>query len=261
MTAENYLTSIVNHLSTSGAQLVPQGYYRSKLFIAPYSNNILVAAAGPILSLMERLCLSSTLPPIDNIRDNIDHELCAFHSKLDASNYQADLVKLARYLLSVTIDEQLGKNYLRVYKEPSEFKAFTPLTNDGVEPQQKFFDILNYVKDKPNQYLDLIELIYFCLIAGFEGAYHMQADGKQTLENYTEELYQIIQQHRFNKSHRLFNENPTPKIKKTQYKTTAIAAVVAVGVVALAFFTSQIVLEHKAKTVLFGHTQLAMLEH
>lgn len=261
MTAENYLASIVNRLTSQGSQLVPQGYFRSKLFIAPYSSNVLVSASGPIFSLLERLCLSPSLPPISEIRDNIEHEINAFHSKLDASNYPSDLIKLARYLLSATIDELLGKNYLRVYQTACEFKAFTPLTSDGVDPQQRFFDILNFVKDKPNQYLDLIELIYFCLIAGFEGAYHMKADGRQVLEDHIEELYQIVQQNRYNKSHKLFNENPIPKSTKTSYKTSAIAALVAIGLVVFAFFTSQIVLEHKAKTVLFGHTQLAMLEH
>ncbi|MFA6302784.1 MAG: type IVB secretion system protein IcmH/DotU [Legionella sp.] len=260
MTTENYLSSIVTNIHARGA-LVPQGYYRSKLFIAPYCANTLVAAAGPILSLLERLCLSPSLPPISEMRDSIDHELRAFQTKLDASNYAEDLINIARYLLCATIDEQLGKNYLRVYKIASEFKAFTPFTTDGIEPQQRFFDILNYVKDRPNQYLDLIEFIYFCLIAGFEGIYHMQTDGRQTLENQIDDLYQIIQKYRCNKSHRLFIENPVPKTVKTSYKASAIAAAVAMGIIALVFFTSQILLENKAKSVLFGHSQLAMLEH
>ncbi|MGL6029403.1 MAG: type IVB secretion system protein IcmH/DotU, partial [Legionella sp.] len=78
--------------------------------------------------------------------------------------------------------------------------------------------------------------------------------------NTIEELYQIIQQYRYNKPHKLFNENPLPKTVKKNYKTTACAALIAAGVVAAAFLTSHLVLEHKAKTVLFGHTQLAMLD-
>lgn len=260
MTAEHYPASLVSRLAISGPTLVPQGYYRSKLFIAPFSSNSLVAAAGPLLSLLERLCLSPSLPPIENIRENIEHELRAFHSKLDASKYPQDLISIAHYLLSATIDEILGKSYLRIYNQAAEFKSFTPLTSDGAQPQQRFFEILNYIKDRPNQFLDLIELVYFCLIVGFEGEYHLRADGRQMLDNTIEDLYQIIQQYRFNKPHRLFNENPIPKTIKKSYKASMITAIIAVSFVALALLTSHIVLENKAKTLLFGHTQLAMLD-
>lgn len=65
MTVAHYPASLVSsHLNKSGTMLVPQGYYRSKLFIAPFSTNALVAAAGPLLSLLERLCLSPSLPPL-----------------------------------------------------------------------------------------------------------------------------------------------------------------------------------------------------
>lgn len=261
MTTEQYPASIVNHLAITGPSLVPPGYYRSKLFIAPFSTNALVAAAGPLLSLLERLCLSPTLPAIDNIRENIEHELRAFHSKLDASKYPLDLISIAHYLLSATIDEILGKNYLRVDNTAAEFKSFTPLTHDAVEPQQRFFEILNYIKERPNQYLDLIELVYFCLIVGFEGEYHLKADGRQALDNTIEDLYQIIQQYRFNKPHRLFNENPIPKMLKKSYKTLVLTTIISLSVVVLAFLTSQILLENKAKSVLFGHSQLAMLDN
>lgn len=261
MTTEQYPASLVSRLlMTESVAIAPQGYYRSKLFIAPFSTNVLVAAAGPILSLLERLCLSPSLPPIENIRENIEHELKAFHSKLHASKYTVELIGVAQYLLSVTIDEVLGKNYLRVYNTPIQFKSFTPLSSDGAEPQTRFFEILNYIKERPNQYLDLIELVYFCLIAGFEGQYHLKADGRQILDNTIEDLYQIIQQHRFNKPHKLFNETPLPKTIKKSYKPAIISAVAAVGILVLAFLTSQMVLENKAKNVLFGHTQLAMLE-
>lgn len=261
MTSEHYPISCLTPLKLNEPARVQKGYYRSKLFIAPFSTNTLVAAAGPLLSLLERLCLSPTLPPIEHIRDNVEHELRAFYSKLDASNYPQELNNIAHYLMSATIDELLGKNYLRVYNLTAEFKSFTPVTSDGIEPQRRFFEIVNYIKERPNQYLDLIEMVYFCLIIGFEGHHHMKADGRQALDNHIEDLYQIIQQYRFNKPHRLFNENPIPKTVKKDYKVSICTAIVAVSLVVAAFLTSHVLLENKAKTVLFGHTQLAMLDN
>lgn len=261
MAAEHYPPSIVNRLKNTGSAIVPEGYYRSKLFIAPFSSNTLVAAAGPVLSLLERLCLSSSLPPVEQIRENIAHELYAFHSKLRATQYTPDLINIAYYLLSTAVDEILAKNYLRIYNSAPEFKSFAPLTNEDISPQQRFFELLNYFKERPNQYLDLIELIYFCLIAGFEGNYHLKADGRQSLDNHIEHLYQIIQQYRFNKPHRLFNENPMPKTIKKNYRMAIVGSLLAFGLIMAAFLTSQVILENKAKNVLFKHTQLALLDN
>jgi type VI secretion system protein ImpK len=261
MAAEHFPITLAGCLNTEKQLAEPVGYYRSKLFIAPNSTNALVAAAGPILSLLERLCLSKSLPPIETIRDNIEHELKAFLSKLHAKAYSIEVISLGRYVLCATIDELLGKNYLRVYGSAPEFKSFTPLTNDNSQPQSLFFEILGYVRERPNQHLDLIELIYFCLIAGFEGEYHLKADGRQSLDNYVESLYQCILQHRYNKSQRMFNEHIIPKKIKKDHKTTMITVMIALGLVAVAYITSHVLLEMKAKSVLFGHSQLALLDY
>lgn len=263
MTAEHYPISLVhpNPLTLPESFTALRGYYRSKLFVAPYSTNTLVAAAGPLFSLLERLCLSPSLPPIEHIRDNIEHELSAFHSKLDATKYPIDLIGIARYMLSATIDELLGKSYLRVYNLAPEFKAFTPLTRDNAQPQRRFFEFIDYLKERPNQYLDVIELVYFCLIIGFEGEHHCKADGRQILDNKMEELYQLIQHYRFHEHHHLFNDRTLAKVEKKKYKGIVVTVGIALSVLTFAFFSSQMLLEHKAKTVLQDHTQLAMLDN
>lgn len=259
--AELYPLSVVHPLAPSEPIFALRGYYRSKLFIAPNSTNALVAAAGPLLSLLERLGLSASLPPIEKIRDNIEHELNAFDSKLVAAKYPHELIRIAHYLISATIDELLGKNYLRVFNLAPSFNAFTPLTQDNAQPQTRFFELITYLKERPNQYLDVLELIYFCLIVGFEGEYHYKANGRQALDNQIEELYQIIQDHRFHEQLRLFNDNPLPKTAKKKYKASLLTALIAFSMLTLAFFTSQLLLEHKAKTVLLSHTQLATLDN
>ena len=98
-------------------------------------------------------------------------------------------------------------------------------------------------------------------MAGYEGEYHLKADGRQTLDNHIEHLYQMIQQYRFNKPHRLFSDNPIPKIFKKNYKATILTIIIATGLVTAAFLTSQLLLENKAKTVLLAHTELAMLDN
>ena len=214
MSAEPYLASLVSNIVVSDSPIIPQGYFRSKLFLTSSTTNPLVAAASPLLSLLERLCLSPTLPKIDDIRDNIQHELYAFHSRLEGQQYAGEFVIIANYLLSATIDELLGKNYLRLNNEPAEFKSFTPASLDNVEPQSRFFEIIHIIKQRINQ---------------------------------------LIREHRVNKPSRLLKEEAKPDHEPTNHKPIVTAGFLALSLLAFSFLGSHTLLEHKAQTLLLGH--------
>lgn len=261
MAAEHFSASLVSRLSLSGNQQMPQGYYRSKLFVAPFTTNPLVAAAGPVLSLLERLCLSPSLPPVNSIRENIEHELRAFHSRIQGKTYAEELDVIAEYLLCATIDELLGKSYLRLHGQAALFTAFTPASHNGVGPEERVFDIIDYIKERPNQYLDLLELAYYCLISGFEGKQHGQTDGRQILDNLIEELYQLIQQYRVNKTHQLFKEqNKTAQATKN-YKPVLAVCGISLSLLVAGYFVSYALLENKAKLLQSGHLLMAKVDN
>lgn len=261
MTAEPISASLVRKLSLPGNQQLPQGYYRSKLFIVPFATNPLVAAAGPLFSLLERLCVSPSLPVINSIRENIEHELRAFNSRLEGKNHTDELNALGHYLLCATIDELLGKSYLRLYGQPAQFQSFTPLSFDTIGPEQRFFDIINHIKEHPNQYLDLIELAYYCLIIGFEGSQHGKADGRLVLDNLIEELFQLIQHYRVNKTHQLFKDSKKQAINPSNYKKPLIIGLISLSLLISSYLISFFLLEDKAKAVQFGHSVINQLDN
>lgn len=227
----------------------PAGYFRSKLFSSNAASNPLVAAASPVLSLLERLCISQTFPAIDTMRENLEHELFAFHSRLSHQQYTEDTIALAYYLVSATIDELLGKNYLRAFGEPVAFKAFTPSNTNDMGPESQFFVIINHLKDSGSQYLDLLELGYYCLIAGFEGEQHLRTDGRQTLENLMEDLHKIIQRNRVYKPQLLF-KTPNPILKDHRnYKPLIATVMLSLSLLVAMYIGSQHLLNHQAKNV------------
>jgi type VI secretion system protein ImpK len=227
----------------------PAGYFRSKLFSSNAASNPLVAAASPVLSLLERLCISQALPAIDTMRDNLQHELFAFHSRLSHQQYTEDTIALAYYLVSATIDELLGKTYLRVHGEPVAFKAFTPSNSNDVGPESQFFVIVNHLKDCGNHYLDLLELAYYCLIAGFEGEQHLRTDGRQILENLMEDLHKLVQQHRVYKPQLLF-KTPNPIVEEHKnYKPLIATIMLSLSLLMAIYIGSQRLLNHQAKNV------------
>lgn len=253
MTTLPISSSLVSQFPFVTTHQPPEGYYRSKLFINAPSGNPIISAASPVFSLLERLGLSTTLPPIDSIRQNIEHELCAFQSRLTHKNYADELAMIAHYLLCATVDELIGKNYLRVYGTPIEFVAFTPISASSEGPQLLFFDIVNHLKEKTNQYLDLLELAYYCLITGFEGEKHILTDGRQTLENLIEELHQMINQHRVHMPHQPIKEKtplqPTPRNHHSLFS----AAAISLGAVLIIGYLSHVWLDHKAQRILIEH--------
>lgn len=253
MTSIPYSSSLVSRFAVANMRRLPEGYYRSKLFSNASSSNPLLSAASPVFSLLERLGLSSTLPPIDNIRNNIEHELYAFQSRLIRKHYADELAMIAHYLLCATIDELIGKNYLRVYGQPVEFVAFTPLSPDNQGPQRIFFDMVNHLKEKTNQYLDLIELAYHCLITGFEGEKHILTDGRQVLENLIDELHQLINQHRVHLPHQPLKEKSQPIPERMGHKPLAIAMTLTLSVILVLGVLSHTWLEHKANHILNKH--------
>lgn len=257
MTAEAHSVSTANRLSLPGNlhQRLPQGYYRSKLFSASFITNPLVSAASPLLSLLERLCISQTLPPLAAIRDNLHHELCAFHSRLQSQVPSEELIILASYLMSATVDELLGKSYLRTPGLPPSFTAFTPASPPGEPgPEERFFAITRFIKERPHQYLDVLELAYYCLIAGFEGKHHGQSHGRMALDNLIEDLYQSVLQHRVNKSQVLFSPKPTVNMRPKNNRILILTGLVSVGLFVLTFFSTHFLLEDKIKTLQAGYT-------
>jgi type IV/VI secretion system ImpK/VasF family protein len=261
MTADSYSASLVSRFTVPEKNSALQGYYRSKLFIVSSDTNPLIAAAGPLFSLLDRLGISQNLPPIDEIRSKMEHEVNAFNSRLLKQEYADDLTVIARYIMCATIDELLGKNYLRIHNEPAEFKSFIPPSNDDTGSEKRFFEIIDYIKERANQYLDLLELVYYCLIVGFEGEQHLKPDGRQTLDNLIEELYHLIQEHRVHKPLRLFKQQNEPVIEPSKNWSVITNGLLAIGVVTVIYLSSHIILDNKAKNVLQGHTILAVVEN
>lgn len=191
-------------------------HYRSKLYTSKTGVNPLVAAAHPLFSILERINLSEKVPDLNELQNNLFHELQAFMTKATASEHTEEIILVARYLLCATIDEVLEKAYHKNNKELSNSTNIIHMEKNEIQepqdildlneeslpqhptssPDNHFFQIIEKAMVKPSFYLDIIELTYFCIITGFEGKYRQDPNGKQALENFQDKLYQIIQAHK-----------------------------------------------------------------
>ena len=253
MTRECSSALMLHQLNVPHTSLPEQTYYRSKLFTQTSAVNSLLAAANPLFSILERFSSTQNLPPFHLMRSNIEHEWHAFRSNLSSLNYLQECVVVAEYLMSSTLDELLAKTYLRVDGTPVEFIAFTPSHAQEASNHSHFFELIQYMQERANQYLDLLELAYYCLISGYEGEFHQKADGRQNLDNLIQALYELILMHRSHKSIKLFKEPPPimPSTVKNQHYLRAckLGAVGFICLLAL-YLLSQTVLDRQAQKLI-----------
>jgi type VI secretion system protein ImpK len=250
MIAESMTANFIHKNSPIQHFPVEKGYFRSKLIVTDAFVNPLIAAASPLISILERIHIASELPELNQLHQHIGHEFKAFYSQFHRNHYSEELHLLANYLLAATTDEILGKSYLRLKGQAQEFSAFTPASLSSQGPEFYFFEIIDYLLTSPEQFLDLIELAYFCLLIGFEGKYHQQTNGRVVLDNLIENLFLTIQKLRTNKIHKLFksyvlkapNTGSPKKPKKIILLTT-------LGLLALTLL-SQLFVGYQAKTTL-----------
>lgn len=239
--------------SSSELEARNQVYYRSKIYSIIDDLSSFVAAASPIFSLLDRITLSHNLPLPEKILPNLEHELKAFCSRLNGQPHC--LVahnSLAYYMLTATVDEILARNYLRLYGSVIEFQAFTPLTYSEEEVGVKFFSILELLKQKTTEYLPLIELAYYCLMAGFEGQYNGRPDGRQKLEAEIDILFQIISQYKPASAVDLFDRIKQEKHYEKSYHQIVLIGSIILGIMFICIYLSQMAIEHKANSLRFN---------
>lgn len=261
MADEHVAASLVSLNSWIGTDRLPRAYYRSKLFSIHSEDSPFVSAASPIFSLLDRFVVATTLPPIERVIANLEHELKAFHSRLLSLAYSETQNAMAYYLLTATIDEVLARSYLRLYGRAVPFQAFTPASYSDEVPGSRFFSIVRFLKKDPMANLVLLELTYYCLMAGFEGEQQGRVDGRQVLEAEIDSLFHIIEQYRHQPEVLLFHHKPklTP-ITPKPYKSFLTIGAGMFMVLCICYYLSQLFLEHQAKTLRFAQTFLTTLD-
>ncbi|MDA8520001.1 DotU family type VI secretion system protein [Acidovorax sp. NCPPB 4044] len=161
--------------------------------------NPLVAAANTLLNLIPQIRRMATNPDPAAFQHYLLECIRQFESRAGSSGVPMETIIGARYCICTAIDEAAAQ---------------TPWGGSGVWPQysllvalhnetwggEKFFQLLSKLVQTPQQHIDLIELMYFCLMLGFEGRYHVIDNGRSQLESLKARLLQVIESTRGDRS-------------------------------------------------------------
>ncbi|WP_448213882.1 type IVB secretion system protein IcmH/DotU [Colwellia sp. MEBiC06753] len=161
----------------------------------PDSENIILSSCQEILTLASNIKSLEPANSILQLRQDIDRLISQMNDKLTRANQSNEVILTARYIVCCLLDELV---------------LSTPWGSEGVWSQQtllsqyhnetwggeKFFLIVNKLLEQPERNINLIELCYVCLSAGFCGKYRIAQNGERELLKVSHTLLQQIEQQR-----------------------------------------------------------------
>jgi len=157
--------------------------------------NPLVQTASALLLLGVQLRHSVSSPDATHLREQVIAQVRKFESHANAAGLPAQTITAARYVLCATLDESVLN---APWGEQSGWAQKTLLVTFHNESYggAKFFQILERLCADFSRHIDLIELMYLCLVLGFGGRYQIEAGGRAKLADIQEDLYRRIKAQR-----------------------------------------------------------------
>lgn len=153
-------------------------------------SNPLVAAANPVLDLIPQIRATQSHPSPAMLREHLVDEIRQFELRAQQAGLPNETILGARYCLCTALDEAAALTPwgAGVWSSHSLLVTFHNETWGG----EKFFQLLARLSQNPSQHLDLLELLYFCLVLGFEGRYRVVDNGRTQLETLRQRLLHIL---------------------------------------------------------------------
>jgi type VI secretion system protein ImpK len=175
----------------------------------------------------------------DELRKEIALMLQDLDKKGKRSGYSDEDIKAARYALCALIDETI-LNSRWGFKDQWAERALQ-LEHFGEHMAgERFFDLLQRVRQKGSRKVDLLEVFCLSLILGFQGKYKLR--GREELQNLIREIAREIYNYRGGQStlspHSRIPDEPVEKPATTiprWYWITGLVSIVTVLVLFIAF--------------------------
>ncbi|WP_415226555.1 type IVB secretion system protein IcmH/DotU [Psychromonas sp.] len=164
-------------------------------FSTAYGLNPVVNAASILLAVFSKTREALNHPNVGSLHQQLDREIKAFEIKARADGVLENSIVVARYILCTILDEAVLNTPWgaeSAWNQRTLLGSFHNETSGG----EKFFTILDRLRNSPAENIDVLELIYICLSLGYEGKYRVISRGRDQLEQLRDDLFHIIRSYR-----------------------------------------------------------------
>jgi len=155
----------------------------------------LLAAAAPLLQLLSRLRNTLSQPEPGDLRERAVGEVRRFEQASRETGVPMDQLRPAHYALCASLDDVVQATPWGSQGAWAT-RSLVSTFHQEVRSGDRFFDLLNQVKQNPGLFLPVSELMYLCLSLGFQGRYRLSPRGPAELDRLREETYSVIARQR-----------------------------------------------------------------
>lgn len=154
--------------------------------------NPLLEAATPLLRMLADMPATlDTSEAVASLRTLLVREVALFQNLCEKADLPWKHMAVVRYCLCTALDEAANRTRWGgggVWASQSLL-----ITYEGeVDGGEKFFLLIGRMATNPQEYVDILEILYRVLGLGFEGRYSVVADGRRHLEQIRQRLWTLI---------------------------------------------------------------------
>jgi len=176
-------------------QQAPQPGAANSYFSTSSGLNPLVNAASILIAVFEKTRSAVSHPDVGGLHQRLVNEIKSFENEAKQTGIKPEVVLSARYAACAALDEAVlntpwGSE--SAWPQRTLLSVFHNETSGG----EKFFLILERMKEQPAENLYILELMYIFLSLGFEGKYRVIHRGRDMIEQMRDDLFTIIRRQR-----------------------------------------------------------------
>ena len=156
-------------------------------------DNLMLDAAAPLFGLVIRLRTLDTLPNIEEVHQQVRNQIENIQQEMRQHGYETTQLLAYSYGLCLFIDEAVMERpwgQASIWSQEPLLSIFHSETFGG----EKIFTVISRLMQEPQQYKDVLEVMYFILCLGLKGKYALAPKGEETLNNLIHQLHGIIRE-------------------------------------------------------------------
>ena len=212
--------------------------------------NPLIEAAKPVFILANSMQQTTSQLSTDSLINKFSLLINNFEENAEKNGAKYDAIQAAKYCLCTFVDELAVRAGWadETWSKNSLLVSFYDETWGG----ERFFEIIQNLKQDSDKNTDLLEFMYLCLQFGYKGKYQVLNNGELEIDKIKRDLLALIHSKRPDQTVNLFKHNPiiTNNIQRKRRLAIPLWVVGVLGAVALGigYFTMQWSLGDKFNT-------------
>jgi type VI secretion system protein ImpK len=184
-------------LGGTARQAVPPAEVAGPDLVAVGGSPIL-AAASPLLQLLGRLRNTLSQPDPNALRERAVAEMRRFEQTTREAGVPIEQLQPAHYALCASLDDVVQATPWGGQGGWAQRSLVTTFhqRDRQVQSGERFFQLLDQMKQNPGRFLPVLELMYLCLAFGFQGRFRLSPRGPAELDRVREDTYAVIARQR-----------------------------------------------------------------